>query len=279
MQEKKRLIMKDSGEGFYLFCLSGSAPGLTLNLFGHEKEQGFLIHNCNGITAVLKRTSLRDFCGESAERKLEDPSWVLPEILRHEKVVEKVMACSPVIPARFGTIFSSLAKVEELIRLNRDVVSNFFEQTAGMSEWAVKGVLDRKLAANIVRSSLMEKEKTNISSLPPGKRYFQEKRILMGVDSGVREWIRESSWSILRDLQGHSSRFCELNTLVHELVKEVEVVFNWAFLVAHDSLSGFHDQVLETNHGFANQGLTVEVSGPWPPYSFAPVLSLDAGQN
>ena len=39
---------------------------------------------------------------------MEDLAWVAPRALRHEEVILTVMEQGPVLPVRFGTVFSSL---------------------------------------------------------------------------------------------------------------------------------------------------------------------------
>jgi len=58
------------------------------------------------------------------------------------------------------------------------------------------------------------------------------------------------------------------------LTQEMEA--NWAFLVAHSELERFRQQV-DALSGEGNLGgLLLRMSGPWPPYSFAP--RLDGGE-
>ncbi len=273
-KQEGMLIMKQTGEGLYLYCLARSGPDSSAGPQGCGQEPVF-VHEYKGIFAILGRAFLEHFCVQGAEERLKDPSWVLPRIIRHEKVIEEVMACSPVIPARFATMFSSIARLEELLRVNEQVINDFFDHTAGMSEWGVKGILDRELARDAVCSELMHNEGPRLWSLPPGKRYFEKKRVLQEADSRVREWTEQVSRSLCRALLVHASRFRRRKTPAGESGDEARFVFNWAFLVSHGSLERFQDQILESNHSYAGRGLTLRASGPWPPYSFAPALSLD----
>jgi hypothetical protein len=54
---------------------------------------------------------------------------------------------------------------------------------------------------------------------------------------------------------------------------EVEVVLNWAFLIAPGALEDFKASLERFNGGEAFPGLMLALTGPWPPYSFAPDLS------
>jgi hypothetical protein len=52
----------------------------------------------------------------------------------------------------------------------------------------------------------------------------------------------------------------------------VEVVLNWAFLVDEPSLPAFRDEIHRANRDNAAIGLAFSLTGPWPPFSFAPAL-------
>ena len=53
---------------------------------------------------------------------------------------------------------------------------------------------------------------------------------------------------------------------------EEEMFFNGAFLVPGTALEGLQSLISELNGRFEPRGMRFDLSGPWPPYSFAPVL-------
>jgi hypothetical protein len=48
--------------------------------------------------------------------------------------------------------------------------------------------------------------------------------------------------------------------------------FNGAFLVPPTAVEGLQNLLAELNGRFDPQGMRFDLSGPWPPYSFAPAL-------
>jgi hypothetical protein len=54
---------------------------------------------------------------------------------------------------------------------------------------------------------------------------------------------------------------------------EGEVVLSWAFLIPSGALDNFRASLERFNDGEAFPGLRLALTGPWPPYSFAPDLS------
>jgi len=56
-----------------------------------------------------------------------------------------------------------------------------------------------------------------------------------------------------------------------------EPVLNWAFLVHDDQQAAFDDALADLYAAHREYGLTLERSGPWPPYHFRP--SIDDGPS
>ena len=74
--------------------------------------------------------------------KKRDPTstGLSPRTCRHEKVLEQVMCCSPVLPVVFaGQVFSSPWAVKAFLVSKRLRIARFLSHAADREEWAVKG--------------------------------------------------------------------------------------------------------------------------------------------
>ena len=120
---------------------------------------------------------MADFSGPEAEERLRDLTWIGPRAIRHQEVVAGLMRHSPVLPARFGTIFASLANLEKMLQRHHDSIDGFLKRITGQEEWAVKGLLDRQGAQEKLFSLNLAREAESLEALPPGKRYFEERRL------------------------------------------------------------------------------------------------------
>jgi hypothetical protein len=50
------------------------------------------------------------------------------------------------------------------------------------------------------------------------------------------------------------------------------MIFNGAFLLLRSDIDAFRGEVEAIGDTYAEQGLTLELTGPWPPYNFCPPL-------
>jgi len=225
--------------------------------------------------AVVSAVSLEEFCGPSAEERMKDLSWIGPRASRHEAVIEQTAGCSPVLPARFGTMFSSLNQLGRLMNIHRDTILRFLDRTTGTDEWSLKGVMDTSRAKEKILSAAISRDAERLAALSPGKRYFQEQQLRSGVDKELRAWLKEVCGKIWEELKSRASDCCERKLPSHNSPgQEGDMVLNWAFLVSRDSAEEFRASVDQLHVRYAEQGLTFHFSGPWPPYSFCPPLEM-----
>ena len=154
--------METVQSALYLFCFARS------NLIGELEGTGVdgqhplsVFRRFPNLCAVLSEVRLEDFCGETAELRMRDLAWVGPRALRHEAVVEEVMRHSPVLPARFGTLFSSQERLAEFVDRHGAAISQFLERVADQEEWSVRGLLDRRQAGRASRPQAWPHRKRN----------------------------------------------------------------------------------------------------------------------
>ena len=259
-------------EGIYLFCfarrevLSGIAgPGI-------DEQSPVSLGAFREVVAVLSRAPLGAFCGPSGEAHLRDLAWVGPRACRHEEVIERAMRCSPVFPARFGTLFSSVERLERLIEAHYDTVSGFLDSMIDKEEWGVKGLL---CEAEAERHLLAPP-----SALPPspGARYLLERGRRAEADRRLRSWVEAVGASVAEDLQGRAVACRGLRAVPRDVSgRDAHVAFNLAFLLLRSAREAFRLRVEQLSAEHASRGLTLELSGPWPPYSFCPSLDPLAG--
>lgn len=266
------------GKALYLFCLARHDLLPDIEGVGVDGQGPLFVRTFGDIAAVLNVVSIEEFCGQSAEVSMQDLAWLGPRACRHEEVIEQVTRHSPVLPARFATLFSSLEQLEKLITTHRSAIVQFLDRVAGKEEWAVKGLLDRAKAKKELLTVALAAQEEYISASSPGSRYFQEQRIRAGVETKLNNWLKETCKSIGNDLNCHAEGSCERTVVLGSTARtDTEVILNWAFLVPRSAVVGFRARVAQANADHTVRGLIFEISGPWPPYSFSPSQVIESG--
>jgi len=265
-------------QGLYLFCLArlNRLPPLPLEGKGLDGQCPLEVAGFRDLAAVWSPVQVEDFCGPDTEEQLQDLTWIGPRVFRHQEVVAGVMRHSPVLPARFGTIFSSSANLEKLLQYHHDAIDKFLEGVAGRGEWAVKGLLDRSGAKEKLFSLKLAQDAERLGALSPGKRYFQEQRLRAACDQELQRWLQEVCRELWTDLGDYAAEVRQRRLFPREATgNDKDMVLNWAFLVPEEAVPGFQARLRDANAQCSGRGLVFECTGPWPPYSFTPALDLE----
>ena len=265
-------------QGLYLYCLArlSRLPLLPLDGKGVDGQNSLAVATYQDLVAVWSPVPLEDFCGPEAEERLRDLTWIGPRVIRHQEVVAGVMRHSPVLPVRFGTIFASLANLEKVLQRHADTIAGFLERLTDQEEWAVKGMLDRPAAREKLCSLKLAREAESLEALSPGKRYFEEQRLRAAGDQELARWLQKVCREVWTNLQDYAAQVQERRLLSRETTgSDQDMVWNWALLIPRQAVGGFQARIQDVNARYAQRGLRLEVTGPWPPYSFCPALDLE----
>jgi hypothetical protein len=252
-------------QGIYLYCFT--RPGTVSD---RADVETLVVQD---VAVVLARVPLADWEGPAAEARLSDSNWLIPRALAHEHVIESQMAQSPVLPVRFGAVFSGEAALVEFVTARAAEISEFLDRIADLEEWAVKGFLNPSLTEQWLEANepgLAERRQHLSDS--PGARYFQEKRLKADLQKLSRQWAHSLTETLSAELKSSAVDACTLR-YQPAAGADQEMVFHVAFLLPIASVSEFRDQVAQVQVRYAVQGLTLEMTGPWPPWNFCPALA------
>lgn len=261
-----------SDEALYVFCLARAGPVSDIDGPGMDVERPdrpLQLLCVRDVAAIVSRVSLDAFCGPDADQRMSTLGWIAPRACRHEEVIEHVMRRSPVVPARFSTLFSSAARLAEWVDGRYPDVCRALDRFANHEEWSVKGAW---LVARAERQLVAEGMARVSPALSSGARYLQEQRIRSRIGEALEARILDARASTARELLQHAADHRE-RPLGPQMQEENGAPFaNWAFLVPRAEVAAFLACVKKLNDAFASHGVILEASGPWPPYSFSSAL-------
>jgi hypothetical protein len=224
-----------------------------------------------GITAVVSPIDPADLRGPEAEKRLEDPQWLVPRACRHEAVLEAVLAGGPVLPVRFGAVFSSRQALADFMEENRRSIAAFLDAAADKQEWAVRGFLDAGRAAEHLLATDPELA-GRLERLPrtPGARYFQEKQLRAEARRRVGSWGRQAAARLEEALREFTPEVRPLR--LRPGGSGPEMLLHCALLLPRPDGGRLCEAVAKGLEDYADTGWTLECTGPWPPFHFAPTL-------
>lgn len=240
-------------KALYLYGVSRAAKK------GADKPPTLSSPGINGVSAVtallcgdflcwVSRVDQASFT-KAMESNMENLEWLALHSVRHQQVVSEVAAQMPIVPARFGTIFSGEAALLKNVAGRSKALAKVFDRVAGADEWGVK-VFAEKPTAPAAKPAARS-----------GKEYLQRKAAQIKQRPERADPELQKFATALEKVASDSAPSGKVSGTQPSLLWQA------TFLVPR----GRQKQWEKVLGGFVERwnGLRrIELNGPWPPYSF-----------
>jgi Gas vesicle synthesis protein GvpL/GvpF len=217
------------------------------------------------LVAVVSPLAPADADETALRARLETLAELEAIARAHHRVVAAVAACTPTLPFRLATVHRTDDRVAQLLRREYRRFRETLDRFAGRVEVGVKIYVQHAGAS----AGAMSVAKTDGSgSARAGRDYLRNRREQR--DRRQHAWRRATTAAeqmdavlagLAVDRRQHRTQSAELSAAPGENV------FNAAYLV--DAGRAEELAARAQRLGAENPHVTLEITGPWPPYSFA----------
>jgi hypothetical protein len=175
----------------------------------------------------------------------------------HDAVLRAAAVTGPVLPLRFGTVVPDEDAARRLLDEHAAAARAQLQRIADNREWGVKLV---RRVGEPVAAGPRPAERTGVS----GTEYLARRRQALTEHDAAERTAAEAAALLEQSLAPH----------VRESLRRggstgSSLLLDLALLVPPEHESAFLAAAAELREQLEPDGLEVEVSGPWPPYSFA----------
>lgn len=219
------------------------------------------------ISAVFTPVPQDDFSQEAVDRKAGNLEWLGAIGYRHQAVVADLMRRSTIIPLRAFALFSNEESLGRYLQDNATQLTRTLDRLDGKQEWTLRIEFDAQLWSNALTNRVLTLRQLNeeMATAAPGKAFLLKKKI----DEEKKKASRTGEEGLLAEIQK-----AILDRLKGEVVAESREQREGAFpqinvLVNRDEEAILQDLHRELNDRYGGEGVTLSISGPWPPYTFA----------
>jgi hypothetical protein len=219
-----------------------------------------------GLWLAVADAPLSRYGEATINRGLADLSWVSRAALAHEEVIESFIGETAVLPMKLFTIFTSDARALEHIAAQRMRIAALVKRVGNHQEWGVRVVLDRARAerASVDRSGRKGRSGRTTST---GAAYLTRKKAqrdaMVELSSRARATVAG-----LYDRLAARSKLAKRRPASELPVQGGPLLLDAAFLVPRTRAASFKALTAREARALFKQGYGVNVSGPWPPYTF-----------
>lgn len=241
-------------------------------LYGIIKKEDKQSLSLDGLTTV----TYQSLVAVVAEKKIKDyhklpKEETIRELISHQKIIEKIMSQTSILPVKFGTILKDKDEVTSVLEKGCFFLRNTLRKIEDKIE------LDLVCFWNEAKAAQMAYQKSSkVRNLQKkiGKKEevtFEDKmavgKLVADYLAKEREKLRNQ---ILKALKKEAVASCS-----HALA-DVNMLLNQAFLVEKKKQKAFNNALNQLDSKFADL-LNFRLVGPLPPYSFTTLVidSLD----
>lgn len=259
----------------YLYCVieRGTAAHRLLEqgrVPSPEPGEPLLPIQVGGLVAVVSRVPASMFAEEPLNAKLADLAHAAPLALRHYETIRGLQPLAPaLVPTALGAVFRAEKGVVGLLRKRDAHFHDLLDRVRGKQEWGLKVFRDapRFLKATEARAQELRALRAKAAAKGPGQAYLLRKQ-------QERALVREAERLTAQTLDALLERLAKLSAALHvDELPDVQqgspaLVLKVAALVDKEQVQRFQEEIARLGESYRALGLTLELDGPWAPYSF-----------
>lgn len=253
-------------KGFYVYCIRPKPANIfTVKVKGVEFAKSIKVFPFKDIEVVIGETDPSKFDPELIKEKLlSDTKWAEENIRCHHEAVVQVFQSSVVIPMKFGMMYKTKQGLIEMLAQYYPNFKNLIVRLRDKKEWGVKAYFDHKKFIEVLKNKnrQIQKLEKRQSAVTEGMRWYTERKI----DEIIAQELEEEIAKERQRLVGKLEKYSDEMRLNDALAKDM--ILNAACLVKNNLWSSFQDLFHGLIKNTAQQGIKLEITGPWPPYNF-----------
>ena len=215
------------------------------------------------LTAAVGTVGLDEFGEEGLRRNLEDLDWLAATARAHDAVIAAIARFGPVVPMRMATVYLDDQRVSQLLETRRDDFVTALRHVTGRAELGVKAYADPDVLAGQDKSA----EQASGTKMSGTAYLMRRRQALTANDDAFRiaaEHAERIHSRLLTQAVDGKRKPAADRSLSH---RKDWTVLNGTYLVNRDDIDAFSALVAAVDRD--TPGIELEITGPWPPYSFA----------
>lgn len=210
------------------------------------------------LAAVVSPVDLAEFGEEPLRRNMEHLPWLEAVARMHHAVVSAVAKTTQVVPMRLATVYRTELGLAQLLGQRREDFLAVLGHIAGRSEWGVK----------VYVAASQPAECGSGGAATSGAAYLMKRRAQLTAAEDARRAAAASAERVHSELAGQA-----VATALHRPQDPqlsgttARMIMNATYLVDDHDRARFTATVRHV--ASVNPAVRLELTGPWPPYSFA----------
>jgi Gas vesicle synthesis protein GvpL/GvpF len=244
----------------YVFCLIRSNRQPTMRRISEGMPGGRdlrAIEVGEHLWAIVQSVPEAAYGEIALARGLQNLDWVGPRAIAHERVIELFLSARALLPMHLFTLYTSDDRVVQHVHSDGSRIRRLLKRVEGKVEWGLRLTFDDKAA----------RSKVSKRPVRSGTEFLARKRDVLGIN---RTRVKEARGAADRVYKSTSrlSTAAQRRTSLERAAPGSRLLLDAAFLVPVARSGAFRSAVRQQMRDLRAVGITVSLTGPWPPYNF-----------
>lgn len=273
---RSRSTLPEQSLGYYAYgIVSSDHPSVPDDLPGVDPAFPVRMLRHGGLQVITSCVSSDEFCPEIWAERVADLEWVESKVRAHDRVLKAALQHGPLLPLRFGTVFDCEDALLRLLSEDHDRLLGALHRLDGKAEWGVK-IIRLEAAAHRSPSARQEVGTSASHRNGSGRAYLIEKQRQRQARSTTQVEDESVARQCHESLSAAASEAVVLPVNRPAASRDAQkLILNGSYLLDRLQVQPFRELVEKLSERYQAQGLTFELTGPWPPYDFVDLeLSL-----
>jgi Gas vesicle synthesis protein GvpL/GvpF len=221
----------------------------------------------DNLAAVTAEVPVDGFRASGDDPDLSADGWLHKAVRAHEHVLERLCVQVTALPLRFGALYPSRDQVRAVLRARAEHLHAELDRVDGAAEWGVRARAPEPVHGR--------EEPPSAEDASDGTQWMLRRRQASQKREHARLLRANIAAEIDNDLSPHARE-----TVIRACSRQGDpaaVAFDAVYLVPRSAQNRFHEAVDAVAARHADEGLRMEVTGPWPPYHFVQIPTEDVG--
>ncbi len=209
------------------------------------------------LAALVSRLDASRYGEDTWREHAEDPDWLAAFATEHQAVLGAVASTCDVLPFRIPGMYDEESRLLAVLQTERELLTRGLEAVRDHVEWGVQVFLTG------------QQEMEPAPRPRSGRDYLRER----SEQAGTRERVADerkarvlAAYGAIADASTHSVANPPQDPALSK--RREPMLLNSAHLVPRNREEPFFAVLGEVHEELRGSGMSVEVSGPWPPYNF-----------
>lgn len=252
----------------WLYCIVRSPRAPSAALRGLKGVPGSTAPRAvdagKGLWLIVGHVPRKSWSADVIEAKLRDLDWLGAVAMGHEAVVERFVSAPALLPSKLFTLFHDDGRALAHVDGDRKRIGKLLDKVARRAEFGVRIALDEVKALKKA-----EAEAKRLSKGKTGAGFLMRKKRVQEVAKAGSSSARNAAISIHRALAKRA-----VDSVRKEIAQAADggasrLLLDAAYLVDAKRAAAFRREAKAHAKKADREGLSIDLTGPWPAYHFA----------